>query len=262
MKDILSGWNDIAKYIKRSVTTAQRYEQNLGLPVHRLGNGPKPPVHALQSELDRWLRGTAVEHIGRDMRENLDQHPNLVTSRDGAFLRGIMDRVHSLINTTLYRFNYHMVFDLQRIRSGTRANITVTFELINPTNENRPYVQEITIDDCEDGHVEEMAILKNGVMIYSLKNPPLTEKQRGYSVYHGKELTIEPESSGVSYACRVSWTIKRATEDFWYNHMVLPTLGVDIETHAPLDFEITPSFSTPALILKSEHLDIVWGQKK
>lgn len=262
MKDVLSGWNNIANYIGRSVTTAQRYERTLGLPVRRLGKGPKPPVHALQSELDRWLQGTKAEHIGREMREDLDLHPNLFTSGDGALLARIMDRIHSLTNVTLYRRNYHMLFGLQRIRRGILANITLTFELVNPTNENQPYVQEITVDDCEHGNVKEITLLKNGKMIYSLKNPPPTEKKPGYSVYHGKELMIEPESSGVSYVCRVSWAINRATEDFWYNHMVLPTLGVNIETHAPPDYEITPSFSTSDLILKDEHLDIEWKPRK
>ena len=262
MKEVLSGWIEIAQYIRKSATTAQRYEHTLDLPIHRRGKGPKPPVYALKSELDRWLRGTAVSHIKSEVREDLNQHPNLFTSGDGALLARIMDRIRTLTDVALYRRNYHMRFDLQRFSRGVRADIDLTFELVNATNENQPYIQEITIDDSEHGHVKEMTVLKNGIVIYALKNPAAAERKPGYYVYHGRELMIEPESSGVSYVCRVSWVINRGAEDFWYNHMVLPTLGISIETHAPPDYEITASFSTPGLVLTSEHLDIEWSRRK
>ncbi|HUZ93541.1 MAG TPA: hypothetical protein VMU57_01360, partial [Edaphobacter sp.] len=204
VKEVLSGWINIANYIGTCVSTAQRYEHALDLPIYRRGNGPRPPVYALKSELDRWLRGTAAEHIGREMREDFDQRPNLFTSGDGALLARIMDRIHTLTNVTLYRRDYHMVFALQRTSRGVRANIDLTFELVNATNDGQSYIQEITIDDCEHGHVIEMAVLKDGVVIYALKNPAPTKKEPGYSVYHGKKLMIEPESSGVPYMCHIS----------------------------------------------------------
>src|SRR6185437_14147841 len=52
----LQGWKEIAAELNRSVRTVQRWEQNLGLPVHKLGNGLGSPVFAFKEELRSWLR--------------------------------------------------------------------------------------------------------------------------------------------------------------------------------------------------------------
>src|SRR5688572_18654176 len=55
----LTGWQEIADYLKTSVRTAQRRE-NEGLPIHRPGNserGPKGAVYAYPSEINDWVRG-------------------------------------------------------------------------------------------------------------------------------------------------------------------------------------------------------------
>ena len=52
----LQGWKEIAGELDRSVRTVQRWEQNLGLPVHKLGGGVGSPVFAFKDELRSWLR--------------------------------------------------------------------------------------------------------------------------------------------------------------------------------------------------------------
>jgi len=55
----LTGWQEIADYLKTSVRTAQRREKE-GLPIHRPGNserGPKGAVYAYPSEINDWVRG-------------------------------------------------------------------------------------------------------------------------------------------------------------------------------------------------------------
>ncbi len=49
----LSGWKDIAAHLGVSVRTAQDYERNFGLPVHRQP-GEKGRVYAHPQELDAW----------------------------------------------------------------------------------------------------------------------------------------------------------------------------------------------------------------
>ncbi len=49
--DRLTGWKEIANYIGKGVRTAQRWEQQFGLPVHRIGG---EVVFALRSEIDAW----------------------------------------------------------------------------------------------------------------------------------------------------------------------------------------------------------------
>lgn len=56
---MLSTWKDISAYLGRGVRTVQRWENNLGLPVHRIGTGNRPPVFAFEHEIEEWLRRTA-----------------------------------------------------------------------------------------------------------------------------------------------------------------------------------------------------------
>ena len=54
----LQGWKNIAFELDRGVRTVQRWERDLGLPVHRIGKTPRRPVFAFAEELYSWLRKT------------------------------------------------------------------------------------------------------------------------------------------------------------------------------------------------------------
>lgn len=53
-RPILDSWKGIASYLKRSVSTCHRWEEELGLPIHRLDGTPKARVFAYLDELDHW----------------------------------------------------------------------------------------------------------------------------------------------------------------------------------------------------------------
>jgi hypothetical protein len=62
----LDGWKEIGDYLKRDVRSCIRWEQNLGLPVHRIDeDSPRSKVFALRSEIDHWL----LRHNFDDVRE-------------------------------------------------------------------------------------------------------------------------------------------------------------------------------------------------
>src|SRR5215469_686878 len=52
---MLNSWKEIAAYLGRGVRTVQRWEQELQLPVHRIGKGKRSPVFAVVSELKFWM---------------------------------------------------------------------------------------------------------------------------------------------------------------------------------------------------------------
>lgn len=52
--DVLESWKSIAFYLGRKVRTCQKWEQSMGLPVHRLDDSPKARVFAYTEELSRW----------------------------------------------------------------------------------------------------------------------------------------------------------------------------------------------------------------
>lgn len=51
----LDSWKDIAAYLRRGVRTVIRWEQEEGLPVHRLPHQKRGSVYAYSHELDAWL---------------------------------------------------------------------------------------------------------------------------------------------------------------------------------------------------------------
>jgi Tol biopolymer transport system component len=54
--DRLDSWKEIAAYLRRDVTTVQRWEKREGMPVHRHVHDKLGSIHAFRSELDRWTR--------------------------------------------------------------------------------------------------------------------------------------------------------------------------------------------------------------
>jgi hypothetical protein len=57
----LRSWKEISGYLEVSVRTAQAWEKQSGLPVHRLPGGSKAGVYAQTAELDRWYKSSEVE---------------------------------------------------------------------------------------------------------------------------------------------------------------------------------------------------------
>jgi Tol biopolymer transport system component len=55
--DRLDSWKEIARYLRRDVTTVQRWERREGMPVHRHLHDKQGSVYAFNSELDEWAKG-------------------------------------------------------------------------------------------------------------------------------------------------------------------------------------------------------------
>jgi hypothetical protein len=50
----LNGWKEIANYLGKSVRTAIRWEQELGLPVHRFHTAGGEIIYAFREQIDQW----------------------------------------------------------------------------------------------------------------------------------------------------------------------------------------------------------------
>jgi TolB-like protein/Tfp pilus assembly protein PilF len=60
--DRLDSWKDIAAYLKRDVSTVQRWERREGLPVHRHLHDKLGSVYAFRSEFDVWSRSRRLRN--------------------------------------------------------------------------------------------------------------------------------------------------------------------------------------------------------
>jgi Tol biopolymer transport system component len=70
-EDRLGSWKAIAAYLKRDVTTVQRWERREGMPVHRHVHEKRGSVYAFPAELDAWLKNRRVPLDGEPRRRRL-----------------------------------------------------------------------------------------------------------------------------------------------------------------------------------------------
>src|SRR5919205_2183387 len=54
--EVFSSWKEIAQHLGKGVRTVQRWEQNLGLPVHRPAGASKGIVLAYRAEIEHWAK--------------------------------------------------------------------------------------------------------------------------------------------------------------------------------------------------------------
>src|SRR5688572_1366337 len=54
--DRLDSWKEIAAYLRRDVTTVQRWEKREGMPVHRHVHDKMGSVYAFRGDLDAWAQ--------------------------------------------------------------------------------------------------------------------------------------------------------------------------------------------------------------
>src|SRR6266850_6063741 len=70
--DRLDSWKEIAAYLGRGITTAQRWEQEEALPIKRLPHTKKGSVFAFKSELDAWRVARAQQG---PLHPKIDEEP-------------------------------------------------------------------------------------------------------------------------------------------------------------------------------------------
>lgn len=58
-KGFLNSWKEVAQYVGRSERTIQRWEKELGFPVHRPAGKLRSAVIAVTAEIDEWLKRPA-----------------------------------------------------------------------------------------------------------------------------------------------------------------------------------------------------------
>jgi hypothetical protein len=61
LKAVLTSWKDIAEYLGKGVRTVQRWEDELGLPIHRTREGFKSAILAVPEEIDAWVQSLKSE---------------------------------------------------------------------------------------------------------------------------------------------------------------------------------------------------------
>jgi Tol biopolymer transport system component len=66
LHDRLNSWKEIAAYLKRDVTTVQRWEKREGMPVHRHLHARMGSVYAFRTELNDWTHSRNIRAVQDD----------------------------------------------------------------------------------------------------------------------------------------------------------------------------------------------------
>ena len=59
--ECIESWKEIARYLRRTVRTAQRWEKREGLTIHRHVHNRASSVYALKHEVDAWLESRCLD---------------------------------------------------------------------------------------------------------------------------------------------------------------------------------------------------------
>ena len=111
---ILNSWKEIASYLGRGVRTLQRYEEKLGLPVHRPSGRERSAVVAFADELERWLRNAPSRNGAHSTPTNGDSavgpelseiHFKTDVRSELARAKQEMERAHAEYRRTLEHYN-------------------------------------------------------------------------------------------------------------------------------------------------------------
>ena len=89
----LNSWKEIATFLGRGVRTVQRWERELQLPIHRIGNGPRSSVYALIPELNFWI--TTSGAIRTEPAHGAPLSP--ATGKPVEDSRRLTSRIHTLV---------------------------------------------------------------------------------------------------------------------------------------------------------------------
>lgn len=70
-EDILHSWKEIAVYLRRDVRTAQRWEKQEGLPVHRHKHRKAGSIFAFKSEVGTWQKSRSLCRESHGLQSSL-----------------------------------------------------------------------------------------------------------------------------------------------------------------------------------------------
>lgn len=161
-EDLLDSWKDIAAYLKRDITTVQRWERRENMPVHRHVHDKRGSVYALRSELDLWLesRRHRLKEADRRVAETAeppiaDVHARARFRRRRILAAGTM----VLIGAAAYLLHAHRVVTTSAVNVRSLAVLPLQNLSGDPT-------QEFFVDGMTEALIGRLA-RSSGVRVIS-----------------------------------------------------------------------------------------------
>src|SRR5437879_11205818 len=97
MRRLLNSWKDVAAYLGKTTRTAQRWERDLGLPIHRPVNKPAGVILADTDEIDAWIIARRMHSSGATTPVALNDLSNAESFRSPQPIAPVYARVLACI---------------------------------------------------------------------------------------------------------------------------------------------------------------------
>ncbi|MGH8221134.1 MAG: tetratricopeptide repeat protein [Steroidobacteraceae bacterium] len=250
----LSSWKAIAAYLKRDVTTVQRWERREGMPVHRHLHDKRGSVYALASELDVWReRRSAL--VGGNRVETAAAVPSAAEAARGPARRLLSRRSFAWALTVLIGLALAAIpHVLRRERVSPAAPTKIASLAVLPfRNLSSDPAQEYLADGMTEAIIGRLAGL-HGLRVVShtsvmrFKNPEVSLPQIGRAL--GVDAIVEGSVIHAGNRIRVTAQLVRAASDehFWsenYDRKLENVLSLESELAQAIAEKVEVTVSGP-----------------
>ncbi len=211
----LDSWKAIAAYLKRDVTTVQRWERREGMPVHRHVHAKRGSVYALASEIDAW----------RETRARLFERVPTTdgTPADAGESRGFLRTRRALAVTAILVLAIAAIpyFILRQSHAPNAAATKISSLAVLPLrNLSGDPTQEYLAEGMTESLIARLAQLRDlrvisHTSVMRFRNPDLSAPEIGRRL--AVDALVEGSVTREGNRIRVTAQLIRATSDehFW-----------------------------------------------
>ena len=170
----LDSWKEIAAYLGRDVTTAQRWEKRESMPVHRHVHDKRGSVYALAPELDAW-RKTRRQQLKLDSAVELAaDHPPAASLRQRIWIASAVVAIIILLVAV-----YIMIRPRSAITAQTKIGSLAVLPMKNLSGDP---AQEYLADGMTDALVARLSTMHglrviSSTSVMQFKNPRISVPQ-------------------------------------------------------------------------------------
>ena len=210
----LDSWKAIAAYLRRDVTTVQRWERREGMPVHRHQHDKRGSVYALADEIDAWRasRSALFERAPSEVMAGTEPAPPSAWPHRGWLVAALV-----VLALLLALVPYYLVHRPRAALASARISSLAVLPLRNLSGDP---AQDYLADGMTEALISRLAQLHDlrvisHTSVMSFKNPQLSAPELGRKL--GVDALVEGSVTRDGNRIRVTAQLIRAASDahFW-----------------------------------------------
>jgi TolB-like protein len=213
----LDSWKEIAAYVKRDVSTAQRWEKREGMPVHRHLHDKQGSVYALTAELDAWLRSRSLSAKSEE-KEPVEAPTEAVGHQRRSYARHRRWLIFAAVTAiAVIGVAYFLTQSRTVVATGPKIKSLVVLPLRNFSGDSEQQyfvdglTDELTTDLAKLGNLRVIA--RSSAMVYANTRKPLPQIAKDLNV--DAVLTGTVERSGNRVRVRTELVRPVTDEVLW-----------------------------------------------